>query len=130
MNPAKRHILVIEDSPLLRRALRYKLLSHGYKVTEAIDGEDGIQKIETHPDLICLDLYMPNVDGIEFLRRLEKTPYHTIPILIVTVSKDKSELAASVGGANIIDVIIKSEVSLDEIVQRIDRILVPRSPKA
>lgn len=63
-NPA--HILVIDDEKSIRKFLRASLSVFGYQIDEAINGEEGINMIATHhPDLVILDLSLPDIEGLE-----------------------------------------------------------------
>lgn len=88
MNTAMR-ILVIDDEPEIRRILSSSLENHGYQVAEAATGQSGLQTAASfHPHLIVLDLGLPDMNGIEVLRRLRE--WTTIPVLILTVTDDDS----------------------------------------
>ncbi len=66
-----RHVLVIEDDPVFREAVRTRLSRAGYRVTLASDGQDGVQKATSaHFDVILLDLVLPGMSGEEVLRAL------------------------------------------------------------
>src|SRR4051812_35608184 len=76
-------ILVIEDDPPLKRFLRITLGTQDYNVIEATRGEDGIrQAASSSPDLIILDLGLPDMDGVEVARRLRE--WSAVPILVVS----------------------------------------------
>ena len=83
---ARTHILVVDDSGLDRQMLRDELTGEGYQVSTAQDGEEGLAKVaETPPDLILLDVIMPNLTGYEVCRRL-KSDAHTILIPVVMIT--------------------------------------------
>ena len=87
MKPALR-ILVIDDESTVRSILKMNLVSEGYEVEESSSGEAGLEKAaEFHPHLIILDLGLPDISGLEVLRRLRT--WTTIPILILTVTDDE-----------------------------------------
>jgi len=67
--PADKTILIIDDSADLRALLREALTLEGYRVLEAADGGEGVRLyLEARPDLVLLDIIMPEKDGIETLR--------------------------------------------------------------
>lgn len=77
-------ILIVEDDDLLRNAFTTKLSLEGYEVTSAIDGKDALEKAEKEiPDLILLDLLMPVMDGMEFLRQFDVKNKHQETKVIV-----------------------------------------------
>ncbi|PLS81200.1 hypothetical protein CYG49_02610 [Candidatus Saccharibacteria bacterium] len=70
-------ILIIEDEKILNQAYKTILEKEGYDVACAYDGAEGLEVAESfNPDLILLDLRMPNVDGVEFLRQYNLTEKH------------------------------------------------------
>ena len=79
-------ILVIEDQEDNRRILRDLLTSAGYEVIEAVTGEEGVAAAETHrPDLILMDIQLPDLDGYEATRRIKANPaLRHIPLIAVT----------------------------------------------
>lgn len=76
-------VLVIDDDPLIRKTLSSYLSKKGFEALAAEDGEEGIQKYEEHiPDLVILDIRLPDVDGLEVLGRIrEKDPNASIIIM-------------------------------------------------
>jgi DNA-binding response OmpR family regulator len=85
-------ILTIDDNPQLIEMLRLCLERQGYKVIAAYNGDEGLRKFqENHPDLVILDIMMPDMDGWETCRSLrEMSP--DVPILILTVLKEKANV--------------------------------------
>ena len=79
-------ILVIEDQEDNRRIMRDLLTSAGYEVIEAVTGEAGVMAAETHsPDLILMDIQLPDFDGYEATRRIKANPaLSSIPVIAVT----------------------------------------------
>lgn len=81
-------ILVIDDEPAIRNSLRINLEANGYKLREAGDGKSGINLVsEFHPNLILLDLGLPDINGLEVLREIRK--WTRVPIIILTVADDE-----------------------------------------
>lgn len=96
-------VLVVDDEPQNRSLLRDPLEASGYEVREAENGWQALQKVAARPpDLILLDLMMPEIDGIEVCRRLKKDAKTAhIPILMVTALTERQErLEAIKAGAN------------------------------
>ena len=85
-----KHILVLEDEPAVQTLIKKQLTAHGFNVTIAGDGLDGLMKLESlKPDLIICDVMMPNLDGIEFVKAI-KTRNLTdhIPVIFLTAKTD------------------------------------------
>jgi two-component system KDP operon response regulator KdpE len=87
-------ILVIEDEPPIRRFLRPTLTSQGYRVVESATGEDGLLQAATRqPDLVILDLGLPDLDGLEVIRRLRE--WTSIPIIVLSARGAESDKVAA-----------------------------------
>lgn len=79
----KKHILMVDDDPMILRFMSANLQARGYKVTTALDGESALQMArELCPDLVILDVLMPGIDGFEVCRRLRE--WSGVPILVLT----------------------------------------------
>lgn len=116
----EKHVLLVEDEPDIREAIAEAIASAGYKVSVAPNGEVGLAKaLETHPDLILLDLIMPVMDGHETLRRLRQDPWGKDAKVIVLTAMDDVKNVASAHEGEITDYIIKAHTSLDEIVRQV-----------
>ncbi len=77
-------ILVIDDEPQIRRALRTSLEAHGYEVTAVGTGEEGVLHVaDLAPDLVLLDLGLPDMDGTEVVRRVRA--FSAVPVIILSV---------------------------------------------
>ena len=85
-------ILAVDDEPANLALLRKLLAREGYDVLEASDGASALQLIDQQrPDLVCLDVMMPGMDGVEVCRRVRRRPEHAgVPILLLT-ALDRSE---------------------------------------
>ena len=83
---AQRVILNVEDNEANRKIVRYLFTSKGYKVLEAVDGEEGVRMAEQEkPDIILMDVQLPKMDGYEATRRIRANPaLQHIPIVAVT----------------------------------------------
>lgn len=93
-------ILVIEDEQEIRRFLRVGLNSHGYRLIEAEDGQTGIRHAAEHqPDLIVLDLGLPDMDGIEAIRAVRGWSH--VPIVILSArGQEQDKVVALDAGAD------------------------------
>lgn len=88
-------ILIVEDETLMREVLRDCLCGKGYRVLEAVDGEQGLKvAISQKPDLILLDIMMPKVDGFSLCQALRRSN-NWVPILLLTA---KSEVQDRIRG--------------------------------
>jgi CheY-like chemotaxis protein len=90
--PAGRRVLMVDDDDLGRRQMRTALEEHGWTVTEATDGRGALARLnEARPDVILLDLMMPEMDGFEFLEEMRrKAEWRDIPVVVVT-ARDLTE---------------------------------------
>jgi len=109
-------ILVVDDEPQLIRVLRTGLKSRGYDVRGASDGESGMEVFsEWHPDLVITDLAMPNVDGLEFCRRLRAISQ--VPIIVLSAKgEEKTKVEALDIGA---DDFVTKPFGIDELLARV-----------
>ena len=84
------NILTVDDSASIRMTTKITLTNAGYSVTEAVDGQDGLNKAKAgNFDLIVTDLNMPNMNGLDMIRALRQSPAHTgIPIIFLTTESD------------------------------------------
>ena len=122
----EKNILIIEDDEFFRELISKKLLSRGFKISEAIDGKTGLLRVkESKPDLILLDILLPDVDGFEVLSNLkEDSQTMSIPVIILSnlLSKEDVEKGLKLGASNFL---IKSQVDSDEIIKIIEKALLP-----
>jgi two-component system KDP operon response regulator KdpE len=93
-------VILIEDAPEIRRFLRASLIGHGYRLVEAETGWEGLQAAETRqPDLIILDLGLPDLDGLEVIRRLRE--WTAVPIVVLSArGQEADKVAALDAGAD------------------------------
>ena len=84
-------ILVVDDEPAIRRALRPPLVELGFQVAEASRGEEALQALRTAPhDVVLLDINMPGIGGIETLKRIRSFAPR-LPVLMLTVRDDEED---------------------------------------
>jgi two-component system, OmpR family, KDP operon response regulator KdpE len=117
MIPQSIRILVVDDEPAIRRALRAPLIELGFQVAEASRGEEALQLLRSSAyDAVLLDINMPGIGGLETLRRI-RTFLPRIPILMVTVRDGEEEkVAALEQGA---DDYVTKPFSIRELIARI-----------
>lgn len=113
-------ILIVDDEPLVIKALEEKLLPEGFIIDSARDGEEALSKTnQILPDLILLDIIMPKLDGISVLRKLkESDTTKNIPVIILTNLYDDKKVTEVLrtGGT---DYLVKVEHTLFDIIQRV-----------
>lgn len=100
MTEDKRSIVVVEDEPHIRKFLRISLETHGYVVHEARLAEDGLELCASvRPDLVILDLGLPDMRGQEFISKLRE--WSRVPIIVVSVQRSESDKVEALdAGAN------------------------------
>ncbi|MFH1781967.1 MAG: response regulator [Patescibacteria group bacterium] len=118
----KKKILIVEDEPSLRSALRDKIKDQGFEVFTGANGKEGLkQAIKNKPDLILLDIIMPKVDGVTMLKKLrEESKWgKEVPVVILTNLGADDEIVKDCLETKPVYYLIKSEVSLEEVIERI-----------
>lgn len=126
----KKHILVVEDDNTLASLLSERLMSAGFEVEIATDGEAGLQAALKKPDLILLDILLPKQDGFAVMKTIrEKDEWGArVPIVIASnLNPDDDKVINSVATYSPVFYLIKSEHSLGDIIEKIKDILSPRS---
>jgi two-component system KDP operon response regulator KdpE len=90
MNNEKELILLIEDEPQMRRFLRITLQGHGYRLVESATAQDGLLQATTrNPDVVLLDLGLPDLDGLEVTKRLRE--WTQIPIIVISAREQEQD---------------------------------------
>ena len=118
--PASPTVLIIDDTPVNLEFIAEALALHGFRVMIAQDGAEGIQRAEfAQPDLILLDVMMPELSGVDVCRQLKAHPgTQHIPVIIMTaLSEVEDKLAGFAAGG--VDYVIKP-LQIDEVVARVD----------
>ena len=115
-------ILIIEDEELLYNILKKKLELEGYEVSIAENGGEGLEKVKKiNPDLILLDIVMPEKGGFEVMEELQKEDdFKDIPIIIISNSGQPVELdrAKELG---VRDWLIKTEFDPEEVIEKVKK---------
>lgn len=93
-------VVVIEDEPQIRRFLRASLTTQGFRLVEAVTGADGLVQAATRqPDIVILDLGLPDIDGLEVIRRLRE--WTAVPIVVLSArGQERDKIAALDAGAD------------------------------
>jgi DNA-binding response OmpR family regulator len=117
-------ILVAEDDKILANAYRIKLSKAGFELKMASDGQEALDALQSFsPDLIILDLMMPIKDGFSVLEALKSDErLKSIPIIVASNLGQKEDTDRALNlGAN--DFIVKSDLSLNTIIEKINRLI-------
>ena len=117
-------ILAAEDDKLISNSLCDALKTAGYEPTPAYDGEEAVAKAkEILPDLVLLDIMMPKLDGISVLWELKADPNTAkIPVIVLTNIGDV-ETISKIVEAGAVDYLLKSDQSVDDIIQKVKDVL-------
>ena len=115
-----KNILIVDDEPDIREILRYNLEKAGFNITEAVTGDDALNKLSKDLDLAILDIMMPGKDGYEVCRKIREQG-NTVPIIFLTaMDREFDEVRGlEVGG----DDYIKKPFSPKMLIARINAIL-------
>lgn len=119
-------ILVVEDEKSLREAIADILHRKGFSSLEAKNGKEGVElALAKHPELILLDLIMPEVDGMAALKKIREDAWGaTVPVIILTnLSATKEQLVDDMVTHKPMHYLIKSDWKLHDVVRKIKEIL-------
>ena len=94
MSAAPPKILVVDDEPPIRKLLRMGLTSQGYEVLDAPNGKAALELLAKKPDLVILDLGLPDIDGLELLRRIRNLE-RSLPIVVLSSRGDEAGKVAA-----------------------------------
>ena len=114
-------VLIVDDHPSFRATARALLLAEGYEVVgEAPDGESAVEAAKAlRPDLVLLDVQLPDIDGFEVARRLRANG--SAPAIVLTSSRDASEFGSLVDESGARGFVPKAELSGAAIAALIDQ---------
>jgi two-component system KDP operon response regulator KdpE len=121
MPTAKIKLLVVDDEPALRKALRTSLTASGFDVSEARNGEEALSMLPTTPvDVVLLDINMPGRNGIEICRKIRATSMSTGIVMVTVRDSEDDKVRALEAGA---DDFITKPYLLREMVARLHAVL-------
>ena len=127
LRDAQKTLLVVDDDKSLVKSLKYRLEKRGFSIYVAYDGKEALEMVESHPpDLVLLDIMMPEMDGYEVMKTLKRKPDTTnIPIVVMTgiENDDGRAKSLSVGAAEFLN---KSS-GFDKLLKAIEGILYNQS---
>lgn len=113
-------ILIVEDEVKLVKAIEAQLIKSGFVVHIAVDGQEALDFCKYHtPDFILLDLLLPKVHGLEFLKKIREKPLlKNVPVMILTNLTDDNVMVEA-KKLGVVGYLIKSNVKLAAIVEEI-----------
>lgn len=119
MNQGAR-ILVVDDEPQIRRSLQINLESRGYSVTTARNGVEALESCANRiPDVVIMDLLLPDITGVEVTKRLRE--YATVPIIVLSAIEDETQKVTALEmGA---DDYVTKPFGMEELLARIRSVL-------
>ena len=111
-------VLIVEDDPGGRRALRMLLEFSGFECLAAADGDEALRMMEERPpDIVLTDMMMPGIDGIELTRRVKGSPWLAdVPVLLLTA--DTSHAVAEAAREAGCDGLVAKPIRLDDLLAR------------
>jgi len=118
-----KRILIVDDSPTIRKLVGYVLKKKGYVTEEAEDGMDAMEKLSSSEvDLVIVDLNMPTMDGITFVKNLRNSYYNLdLPVVMLTTTKDE-ELKEEALGAGV-NMFLSKPIQPDDLINNIEILL-------
>lgn len=125
MEALNKIILLVEDDSFLLEALSKKFNSLGYTVFQAKNGKEGLQlALDTHPDIVLLDIIMPIMDGVTMIKELRKDTWgKTVPVVFSTNVMPNDKTNEMVAQNEPSYYLIKSDTSIDEVVKKVSDVL-------
>jgi CheY-like chemotaxis protein len=117
-------VMVVDDTAIIRETVARILRKEGYTTVCASNGKEALETIQAAaPDIMLLDIMMPEMDGMATLAHLRQNPrWHSLPIIMMTaLSDDEHQSKAEMLGAS--DYMVKARVSIDQMLQRMRRLL-------
>ena len=116
---ADKKVLIVEDDKFLREMLSQKLIEQGIHVEAAVDGKNAVEKLKSYvPDVMLLDLLLPDMDGFHVLQNIKDDPALSSIITLVLSNLDKVEDVKKAKELGAKDFMIKSNYTSTEIVEK------------
>ncbi len=117
-------VLIVDDEESLVNVLARKFEDEGITAYTALDGREGLNlALEKHPDIILLDIMMPEMDGFDVMKHLQEDAWgKTVPIILLTNSSSIDTVAKAVT-SGMSEFLVKTDIRLDDVVAKVkDRI--------
>lgn len=116
-------IMIIDDDRDLQEIYKINFEMAGYEVMQEMDGLDGISSVvDKQPDIILLDINMPNMDGFAFLKAMNDNTSINIPVIVCSNLSDKETYAKAVS-SGAVAVLLKVDHSGKQLVEKVGHIL-------
>lgn len=117
-------ILLVEDDNELRELYALLLRDHGYEITEAVDGEAGLQEISKGGyDLVLLDIMLPFMDGLDIIRTIVKkggTPTQSLSSIVLLTNLSQDQIVSEALELGVKGYLIKSDYNPEQLLEIID----------
>lgn len=117
---AKIKIVLVEDDEILSKVVYEELISAGFEVKRAFDGEEGLKLVKSEkPNLVLLDIILPKKNGFDVLAEIKESPeMRTVPVILLTMLGSDEDIKRGLRlGAN--DYIVKTQHAVAEIVEKV-----------
>ena len=112
-------LLIVEDEQMLLKALSAKFTKENFKVSVALNGEEGLKKaLKERPDLILLDIVMPVMDGMTMLKHLRKDKWGKNAQVIVLTNLSDGTVAEALEN-NVYDYLLKADWNISDVVKKV-----------
>lgn len=116
----KKTILIVEDEEPMQLALKDILVFEGFNVFEAKNGEEGLaMALREHPDLILLDILMPEMNGLVMLKKLREDDWGKKAKVIILTNYDEKDYVATALESQVFDYFIKTDIKITEVIKKI-----------
>lgn len=120
MAEQKKKVLLVDDEESVRQPLAFSLKENGFDVLEAADGVEGLATaMEQHPDLILLDIKMPNKDGLEMLGELRQDSWGKDAAVVILTNFGDAKHVAETVQLGVFDHFLKVDWDLKDIVRAV-----------
>ncbi|MFW5704181.1 MAG: response regulator [Patescibacteria group bacterium] len=114
-------VLIVEDEPLLRNAYQAKLEHEGFRVFLAENGKVGLELLQNvYPDIILLDMIMPEMNGLDFLEIMKEKKLDAVPVIVLSNLDDDGN-AKKVKKLGVKEFLIKSNITIQDIPDKIKK---------
>ena len=126
-NALNKTVLIVDDEPDTLELVKLVLESAGFKTVSAANGIEALKEVDvSKPDLVLLDIMMPDMDGWEVFRKI-KEKYSTLPIAILTAKAQNFDRLLGLHVLKADDYIIKSGLSMKDLGNKIKTLLLPKT---